>query len=238
MFVFVRAAQSHCHSGYAALKDFFPSYTLRPNPACTDPLCLKAQEEYSLSCRQQIHLMSTQEDPDRHRRITAPAQVQATTKGKQARAEAGAGQACRSRARREQVGHHRRTELRGRARAAGPAYGARIRVLGPGQPGPARRGGREASAGRGARRPCQSAQAPLLRKVKIKKNMCVIGKISGGMHADNHTDSCRTKIAVALGSRSVSDACGGSSADYDMLLYLLRKLTESNLTRRERGKTC
>ncbi|CAN8066333.1 unnamed protein product [Agarophyton chilense] len=31
--------------GYSAMKDYFPSMTLRPNPACTDSWCVRRQEE-------------------------------------------------------------------------------------------------------------------------------------------------------------------------------------------------
>jgi hypothetical protein len=32
--------------GYNALRDFFPSMPMRPNPACTNPHCVKQQTAY------------------------------------------------------------------------------------------------------------------------------------------------------------------------------------------------
>lgn len=37
--------------GYSAMRDFFPTMTLKPNPTCSDSWCLKRQEEYQ---RQQV----------------------------------------------------------------------------------------------------------------------------------------------------------------------------------------
>lgn len=33
--------------GYSAMKDFFPTMTLRPNPACADTWCIRRQKEYA-----------------------------------------------------------------------------------------------------------------------------------------------------------------------------------------------
>eukprot|EP00951_Prasinocladus_malaysianus_P048264 scaffold656457_cov162-Prasinocladus_malaysianus.AAC.1 len=33
--------------GYNSLKDFFPSYAMRPNPQCSNSLCCKAQAAYA-----------------------------------------------------------------------------------------------------------------------------------------------------------------------------------------------
>ncbi len=40
--------QTSYYLGYSALKDFFPSAVIRPNPECTNAACRRAQQQQAL----------------------------------------------------------------------------------------------------------------------------------------------------------------------------------------------
>lgn len=48
--------------GYSAMKDFFPTMTLRPNPSCSDPMCVARQREMSESLKADVEEKSRGND--------------------------------------------------------------------------------------------------------------------------------------------------------------------------------
>ncbi|BET00875.1 Ubiquitin-like modifier-activating enzyme 5 [Nesidiocoris tenuis] len=48
--------------GYIALKDFFPTMTLKPNPTCDDPYCRKRQQEFQSRPKKQVREDAKEEE--------------------------------------------------------------------------------------------------------------------------------------------------------------------------------
>jgi ubiquitin-like modifier-activating enzyme 5 len=42
--------------GYNAMADFFPTWPMRPNPACTDRNCRERQTQYVLHSQQRVEI--------------------------------------------------------------------------------------------------------------------------------------------------------------------------------------